>query len=113
MNNINAIDNSVLDTLKGLMKDRFGFLIDTFISKTQSQLEELNNAIVNNNVEMIISITHSMKGSAGSVGAHSMHLLSKDYEDRSRNGDLTDVDSWVDNLRTEYERYKIEIQSYL
>lgn len=113
MNDTSAIDKAVIDTLKGLMKDRFSFLIDTFISKTQIQLEELNNAIAENNIDTIISITHSLKGSAGSVGAQSMHLQCKDYEDRSRQNDLSDSQTWVEKLRVEYERYKNEIQTYL
>jgi len=113
MNDTSALDKAVIDTLKGLMKDRFGFLIETFISKTHTHLEELDTAIAANNVDSIISITHSLKGSAGSVGALSMHLLCKEYEDRSRQNDLSDVQNWVEKLRIEYDRYNNEIKTYL
>lgn len=113
MNDINAIDSSVINTLKGLMKDRFGFLIETFLSKTQTQLDDLKIAIANNKTDDIISITHGMKGSAGSVGASSIHLLCKDYEDSARNNKLDGIETWVDLLQTEYERYKTEIQAHL
>lgn len=113
MNELTAIDKNVIETLKGLMKDRFNFLIQTFIDKTATQLEELKTAITDNNTANIISITHAIKGSSGSVGASGMHLLSKQYEDCARSGNFDTVDTWPALLDTEYNRYKNEIQNFL
>jgi len=113
MNDLTAIDKPVIETLKGLMKDRFNYLIETFIDKTSIHIEELKAAVTNNNTDNIISITHAMKGSSGSVGASSIHVLCKQYEDYARNGDLTGADTWADLLETEFNRYKNEIQNYL
>jgi len=113
MNEENAVDISVIDTLKGLMKDRFSFLIDTFINKTATQIEDLKSAVSNNDTDTIISITHAMKGSSGSVGAVTVHKLSKTYEDNARSGEFDGADNWPDLLEAEYNRYKDEIQNHL
>lgn len=113
MNDLNPVDISVIETLKTLMKDRFGFLIQTFIDKTDNQIDQLHIAITNNDIKEVISITHAIKGSSGSVGASSVHLLSKEYENNARNDVLNDISNWADLLRIEYERYKNEIQNHL
>ena len=113
MNEHSSIDTQSVETLKGLMKDRFGFLIETFFTNTSKQLEELQAAIDENNTEGIISITHALKGSSGSVGASSMHQLSKIYEDEARTSDLDNVNDWAKILTTEFNRYKVEIQNFL
>jgi len=108
-----AIDVSSIETLKGLMKDRFNFLIETFLTNSTQQLNDLRTAISNNNNDDIIALTHALKGSCGSVGALCMHELARVYEDKSRNNNLDDADQWVDLLDTELERYKNDIQAYL
>ena len=95
------------------MKDRFSFLIDTFIENTSRQLKDMQTAIDNNNAEEIIAISHGLKGSSGSVGATSMHLLSKSYEDKARAGELDNISGWVELLTIEFERYKTDIQVHL
>ncbi|MDH5392631.1 MAG: Hpt domain-containing protein [Gammaproteobacteria bacterium] len=113
MNDSNSIDHSVIDTLKGLMKDKFNFLINTFIDNANSQLDQLQTAIDNDEVKDIIALTHSIKGSSGSVGASQMHLLSKDYEERARKDELEGKADWADNLKAEFKLYQAAIQSYL
>ena len=95
------------------MKDRFGFLIETFFDNTANQLNDLQEAINNHQVNDIISLTHAIKGSSGSVGAASMQALCKDYEDMARRGELDAATNWTKILKTEFERYKTDIQSYL
>ena len=92
---------------------RFSFLIETFLTKTQTQLGELRTAISDKNTDEIVSIVHGMKGSAGSVGASSMHQLCKDYEENAKNNNLSESETWIDTLQAEFERYKNDIQAYL
>jgi len=108
-----TIDVSSIETLKGLMKDRFNFLIETFLTNGAQQLSDLRTAISNNSNDDIIALTHALKGSCGSVGALSMHELARVYEDKSRNNNFDDVDQWADSLESELERYKNDIQAYL
>ncbi len=113
MNENNSLDISSVEALKGLMKDRFSFLIETFFTNTASQLQDLQTAIDSNDTENIIAITHGLKGSCGSVGAVCMHELCKTYEEKARSNHLDDNETWANQLQTEFERYKIDIQNYL
>lgn len=113
MNETSSLDISTIETLKGLMKDRFSFLIGTFLTNATKQLLDLQAAIDNNNTENIIAITHGLKGSSGSVGAICIHRLCSTYEDKARSDNLDDNETWAKGLLTELERYKIDIQSYL
>lgn len=113
MTELTVIDESVIGTLKGLMKDRFNFLIQTFIDKTAIQLADLNTAVTDNNTDSIISITHALKGSSGSVGASSIHVLCKQFEDKARSNNFEDIETWVALLETEYNFYKDQIQNFL
>ena len=113
MNEISSIDSSSIETLKNLMKGRFNFLIETFFTNTTQQLEDLQIAIDNSNAEDIISIIHAIKGSSGSVGASSVHQLSKDYEIKARASDLGEKADWAKLLTIEFKRYKNDIHSYL
>ncbi|MDH5424108.1 MAG: Hpt domain-containing protein [Gammaproteobacteria bacterium] len=113
MNQTNSIDIASIETLKGLMKDRFNFLIETFFINMTKNIEELQAAIDNKDTANIVTIFHSIKGSSGSVGAISIHQLSARYEERARHGDMIDIIEWIDKLSAEFERYKDDIQSYL
>lgn len=113
MNNSSSIDVSTIETLKGLMKDRFNFLIETFFTNTANQLQDLQTAIESNDNEKIIAITHGLKGSSGSVGALCIHQLCETYEANARAEDLEGKESWPELLTTEFDRYKTDIQSYL
>lgn len=113
MNENSSLDISSIETLKGLMKDRFSFLIETFFTNATNQLQELQAAIDNNNTENIIAITHGLKGSSGSVGAARIYQLCKIYENKARSDHLNDNETWAKDLLTELERYKVDIQNYL
>lgn len=113
MNENSSLDISSIETLKGLMKDRFGFLIETFFTNTTNQLQDLQAAIDNNDTENIIAITHALKGSSGSVGAVCIHQRCKTYEEKVQSDHLDDNDTWAKDLLSELERYKVDIQSYL
>lgn len=108
-----SLDISSIETLKGLMKDRFGFLIETFFINTTKQLQDLQVAIDTKNTANIIAITHGIKGSSGSVGAICIHQLCKTYEDKAKSDHQDDNETWAKDLLSELERYKVDIQSYL
>lgn len=113
MTDNSPIDVATIETLKGLMKDSFIVLIDTFISGSNQHLEDLNSALRENNTDDIISILHAVKGSAASVGATAMHEKAKDFENKARAGDLKNNGEWAEQLAIEFDLYKKEIQNHL
>lgn len=75
MNVTHHLDYDALNSLKDIMEDEFGFLIDTFIQDSSDRLEKLHALIGSEDVDGIRRASHSFKGSCSNLGAlHLAHL---------------------------------------
>lgn len=113
MEDSNTIDLNTFETLKGLMQDRFNYLIETYIEKTAEQLNDLEKAINDNNAASIVDITHAIKGSSASVGAQSMFEHSKEYEMSAKDGNFDGANEWANTLKQNLAAYAEATKAHL
>lgn len=114
MTDNDSLNHAAIDNLKQLFSDNLVPFVDTFITKTEQQLELLNTALVENDLPAAALIIHSIKGGSGSLGAQALHKLCQELELKARSGDESnDLNDWHNQLKTEFELYISAIRHYL
>ena len=105
-----VLDPAVLNTLRQLTvpgePDVLTEVLHLFMSEVPLRLDRLRNAWAARNIEEVHRAAHSLKGSAGNIGAHAMHELCKQLEGA---GDLQTAGPLVDALGAEFDKVKSEI----
>ncbi len=97
-----SLDMHVLDELRSVLGDDFGELIDDFISDTHSRIQEMKQAIVDEDAKTIRWIAHSLKGSSGNVGATQLADESYCLEKMARSGNMIGIDGALGSLIDEF-----------
>ncbi len=102
-----------LSMLKEVMEDSFNELIEMYISDSQIRIKSLNEAYAANDSECIRREAHSLKGSSGNIGASIMAELTKQIEEKGREGVLDGVDQLIDQVEEEYKELIIILTDML
>jgi len=77
-------------------------IIEKFLEDTPKQLDKLNFAFKNNNIKEIERITHSLKGSARSVGASRLGEIAFQAEQLTHDDELTAAEQMLKPLNEEF-----------
>jgi len=102
------LDFRQMDTMREIMGVRaFDELIDTFLQYSAEQLDLLDNAIRNGDARSTRRIAHSLKSSAGQMGAVALSRVARWLEDMSRTGELSELGSDVVKARVELGRVRV------
>lgn len=83
---LKAMDLRVYKEMKGIMGEVLAELIETFIDYMPGQLDDLNNAINNDDAELVFSIAHRIKSSSNSIGALGLAETAESIELIGRSG---------------------------
>ncbi len=100
------LDYDALNTLKDVMEDDFGLLLETFIQDSNERLQKLHAIINSANPDLIRRSVHSFKGSSSNVGAMTLSQLCADMEKKVLAGDMAAIDA--DLLAIESEFVQVE-----
>lgn len=107
-----VLDPAVLDVLRSLTPpgepDVLNEVLGMFLVEVPPRLQKLRNAMAAGNIEEVHRTAHSLKGSAGNIGANAMFAACKELDDRSR-GDVAAVGPLIEAVGVEYGRVKTEI----
>ncbi|MDP9017129.1 MAG: Hpt domain-containing protein [Candidatus Eremiobacteraeota bacterium] len=111
--NLNT-DKSILDLnrlLEVYEDDHEGMLelFDLMIKNNRGLLEKLESATTEHDLEGVRKASHSMKGSAGNVGATALHALAVSIEDAARDGSWDRLEHSVPLARPAFDRLRREI----
>jgi len=87
-------------------KDAVNTLYKTFFIYLGESIEELKNAIKNNNKNDILSISHKNIGSSGTFGCHTITLIFKEIEKCAIENKFTKLNSIYEKLIKEYDKIK-------
>jgi HPt (histidine-containing phosphotransfer) domain-containing protein len=108
-----VIDPAVIETLRDLTPpgepDVLSEVLKMFLAEVPPRLTRLRNAWAAGNIEEVHRAAHSLKGSAGNIGANAMFDVCKELDEKSRAGEVDAVGPLVDALDVEYGRVEIEI----
>ncbi len=75
----------------GLEEEEYLELIELFLDRSMSDLNELNTAVETKDAEKAASVAHSIKGAAGNLGLMELYEEAKKIEAQAREGSLEGV----------------------
>jgi HPt (histidine-containing phosphotransfer) domain-containing protein len=108
-----SIDLATLNELKVIMEDEFDELVNIFISDGQTQIEQLAQAIAKQDDTSVRKIAHTLKGSSSNLGITDLSELCRSLEFKAAENDLSDADSSLQSIKTEYEQVKVTLEGLL
>lgn len=112
-----AIDPGVVENLRQLTlpgePDVLAQVLSLFLQEVPKRIERLEAAWQSGDHAEVHRAAHSLKGSAGNIGAQSMFAVCRDLDDLAQAGDLTKSADLVAALAREYARVETEIKRLL
>jgi PAS domain S-box-containing protein len=99
-------DRQALETIRELLEDLFPETIAMFLHDTSARLEELQKAIVQQDLQTVAQIAHILKGSSGNLGAMRFSELCQQVMRVSEAGLLADTTRQVGHMTTEFRRVR-------
>lgn len=105
-----VLDAAVLDTLRQLTMpgepDVLGEVLTVFLQETPSRMERLRNAWAAGDIEQMQRAAHSLKGSAGNIGARAMFAVCKTLNE---SGEAEAARPLIEALEAEFRKVEAEI----
>jgi HPt (histidine-containing phosphotransfer) domain-containing protein len=75
------------------------------MESSPQKIEELGRCITENNAEKTLKLTHSLKGSAGDLGAVDLHRLFSSMEQAAKSPDMQKVQQYYETVLTSYAAF--------
>jgi HPt (histidine-containing phosphotransfer) domain-containing protein len=112
-----VLDPAVLDTLRKLTPpgepDVLGEVLKLFLDEVPPRIERLRNAWAAGNIQEVHRAAHSLKGSAGNIGARRLHAVCSKLDEIGKSQDLTSAAPLVGELGLEFDKVETEIRRLL
>jgi HPt (histidine-containing phosphotransfer) domain-containing protein len=94
-----ALNMEALNELRSLMGDSLNEVLQTFVDYVPGQIEELSQAVSNNDANGVFNLAHKMKSSSSSIGADGLATLAEQIEAIGRAGTTEGTDKLVDQMK--------------
>ena len=111
-----VLDPVVVIGLRGLTPpgepDVLAQVLNLFLVEVPPRLDRLRNAWVSGNIEEVRRVAHSLKGSAGNIGARRLYEVCRQLDTRGESGDRPGP-ALVDALGVEFGKVEAEIRRLL
>jgi HPt (histidine-containing phosphotransfer) domain-containing protein len=108
-----ALDPAVVERLRQLTvpgePDVLAQVLSLFLEEAPRRIDRIRGALQARDASEMHRAAHSMKGSAGNIGATGLFAICREVDDRARVGDLSGAGQLLDDLAREYERVEAEI----
>lgn len=103
MNDLPLVDQAQMDRLRewgggGLQRK----MIDLFLTHAQLRLEQIREGLTAGNAENAETGAHTLKSSAGNVGAQRVQRLAQDAESLAEAGDMAELEALFPSLEEEF-----------
>ena len=112
-----VLDPAVVDSLRQLTMpgepDVLGQVLHLFLEEAPRRTERLKSAWQDGNAVELQRAAHSLKGSAGNIGARHLSEICRQLDDCGKAGDLTGARPLLDALDEELSRVESEIRLLL
>jgi HPt (histidine-containing phosphotransfer) domain-containing protein len=113
MGTVPVLDPAVINTLRQLTApgepDVLTEVLQLFLDEVPVRMERLRNAFAAGNIEEVHRAAHSLKGSAGNIGAQAMFEVCKQLDGIGKSGGLQAAGPLVDALGVEFGKVEAEI----
>ena len=112
-----VLDPAVVESLRQLTPpgepDVLQEVLTLFLNEVPKKIEALRAAAAAGDAMVAQRTAHSLKGSSGNIGARALHDVCRRLDDDAKNGDLSGVQTLLDQLNAEYEKVEKEIRRLL
>ena len=112
-----ALDPAVIESLRQLTPpgepDVLAEVLTLFIDEGRRRVDRIRSSVQARDAAELHRAAHSFKGSSGNIGAHDLHALCREIDDRARVGDITGAGLLMDDLDREYARVEAAIAHLL
>ena len=88
-------------------------VLQMFLDEVPPRMDRLRNAITAGNIQEVYRTAHSLKGSAGNIGAERLFGVCKQIDELGRAGDLAGLAPFVDALAVEFGKVEVEIHQLI
>ena len=109
-----VLDPAVIESLRQLTPpgepDVLKEVLQLFLEDVPGRIERLRTAWQAGNAVEVQRCAHSLKGSAGNIGASHLLAVCRLLDDHGKSGDLSNLPGLVASLDDEYARVAAEIQ---
>jgi HPt (histidine-containing phosphotransfer) domain-containing protein len=83
----------------GLDEDEFLELVELFLSSAASDIDKLQKAYEDMNINQAADAAHSLKGSSGNLGFTEFYEIAKEIEDGARKNNIDRLDTSLIELK--------------
>ena len=112
MNDV-VLDPAVVDRLRQLTPtgepDVLANVLSLFLQEGRRRIGGIHLACRTGDAAEVHRVAHSLKGSAGNIGATALYLVCREIDDRASEGDMSGAALLVEALDREYARVEAEI----
>ena len=113
MSTSGILDPAVIENLRQLTPpgepDVLGEVLTIFLQEVPPRIDRLRTFLAAGNIQEVQRAAHSLKGSAGNIGAHRLHEVCRQIDEKGRSGDLSGLAVLVDTLAEEFGKVEVEI----
>ena len=108
---MSVIDDNAMTNLKSIGGDKLlTRIIDLYLERTPQQLSDLLEAVDSEDYEILERVSHSMKSSAGNVGATKVYELAASVEQAAEKRQLEDPAAAIGELKMHAEQAMKELE---
>jgi len=95
----------------GLEEDEFMELVKLFVETTAAELNKLQSAIDQKNLNEVIEASHSIKGASGNLGFQEIYDLAKGIEMNARKNSLNGAWKALNSLKEKFSQIENDLKS--
>jgi HPt (histidine-containing phosphotransfer) domain-containing protein len=111
------LDPAVISGLRKLTPpgepDVLAEVLNLFLEEVPPRIARLRNAWRAGNIQEVHRAAHSLKGSAGNIGARRLFEVCRQLDDLSKSGDPAAAAPFVDALGVEFGKVESEIRKLI
>jgi HPt (histidine-containing phosphotransfer) domain-containing protein len=95
----------------GLDLDDFLEIVDLFLETTPSDLNKLESAADDGQVQNVVETAHSIKGASGNIGFQEMYNAARDIELNARKDVLEGIKETIQLLKEQFSEIEKAVKS--
>ena len=85
-------------------------VLQMFLDEVPPRMDRLRNAVTAGNIQEVYRTAHSLKGSAGNIGAQAMFEICRQLDGIGKSGGLAAAGPLIDALDAEFGKVEEEIR---
>ena len=105
-----SLDQGIVAELRDIMEDEFQALVDTYLEDAIVRIDAIGAAHGSQDPNALREAAHSFKGASVNIGALPLSELCETVEHMARDGDISGVDVYIQQIQHEFDSVKAALQ---